>query len=188
MSHVTNTGVRDPVPKKWVMSRKWMNHFHSCERVISRLRMRHFTRMNESYHIYEWVMSETQLCVFCRLKNEPCHEYEWVMLHKWMSRVTRTNESCHAYKWVMSRVWMNHVTQMNESCHAYEWVMSRTQVCVFRCLKSQGEVWEMDLQDFYDVMFQVTSHGTYMNESWHIHEWVMAHTWICRIFMMSCFR
>ena len=27
-------------------------------------------------------------------------------------------------------------------------------VCVFRCLKNQGEVWDMDLQDFYDVMFQ----------------------------------
>ena len=26
--------------------------------------------------------------------------------------------------------------------------------CVFRCLKNQGEVWDMDLQDFYDVLFQ----------------------------------
>jgi hypothetical protein len=27
-------------------------------------------------------------------------------------------------------------------------------VCVFRCLKNQGEVWELDLQDFYDILFQ----------------------------------
>ena len=26
-------------------------------------------------------------------------------------------------------------------------------LCVFRCLKTQGEVWDLDLQDFYDTLF-----------------------------------
>eukprot|EP00960_Hanusia_phi_P078018 768767-Hanusia_phi.AAC.8 len=27
-------------------------------------------------------------------------------------------------------------------------------ICVFRCLHNQGEVWDLDLQDFYDVLFR----------------------------------
>ena len=41
--------------------------------------------------------------------NESCHIYEWVMSHSRMSHVTRMNESCHMYKWVMSHAWMSHV-------------------------------------------------------------------------------
>ena len=65
----------------------------------------HVTHMNESYHTYEWVMSQA-------------------MSHMWMSHVTHMNESWRTYEWVMSHIWMSHVTHMNESCHTYEWVMS----------------------------------------------------------------
>ena len=43
--------------------------------------MRHVTRMNES-----------------------CHTYEWVMSHIWIRHVTHINEACHTYEWVMSHL------------------------------------------------------------------------------------
>jgi len=70
--------------------------------------MSHVTRMNESCHTDEWVMSHMWMS---------CHKYEWVMSHIWMSHVTRMNESCQTHEWVMSHIWMSHVAHMNESCH-----------------------------------------------------------------------
>jgi len=46
---------------------------------MSHIWMSHVTCMNESCHIYEWVMSHM---------NESCHTYEWVMSHIWMSHNT----------------------------------------------------------------------------------------------------
>ena len=46
---------------------------------ITHIWMSHGTRMNESWHTYEWVMA-----------------------HVWMSHGTRMNESWHTYEWVMS--------------------------------------------------------------------------------------
>jgi len=86
--------------------------------------MSHVTRMNESCHTFEWVMSI----------------YECVMSHVWMSHVTRMNESRHTYEWVTSHIRMSHVahirishvthismshvTHMNDSRHTNERVMS----------------------------------------------------------------
>jgi len=99
----------------------------------------HVTHMNESCHIYEWVMSHTWMShvtyewVMSHIwmshvthMNESCYIYEWVMSHIWMSRVTHMNVLCHTYERVMSHIWTSHVTHMNESCHTYERVMSPT--------------------------------------------------------------
>jgi len=51
--------------------------------------------------------------VFCLHINESWYIYEWVMSHVWMSHVTRMNEACHMYEWVMSRIWLSHVTCMS---------------------------------------------------------------------------
>jgi len=118
---------------EWVMSRMHKSR-HTYE--IDMSWTSHVTRMNESCHTYEWVMSHiwmshvthmNESCHVCvrhvTRMNESCHTYEWVMSHIWMSHVTHTNESCHTYEFVMSHVWTSHVTHMYESCHTYEWVM-----------------------------------------------------------------
>jgi len=51
--------------------------------------------------------------------NESCHRYEWVVSRMWMSYVTHMNESCHTYGWVMTQIWMSHVTNINLSRHTY---------------------------------------------------------------------
>jgi len=98
------TYVRAPAHSQVIYRNIWMSH-------VTHIQMIHVTYMNESCHIYEWVMS-----------------------HIWESHVTYMNESCHThsidpchtYERVMSHIWMSHVNLMNESCHTYEWVMSHT--------------------------------------------------------------
>jgi len=58
---------------------------------VTHIRMSQVTRMNESWHTYEWVRS---------------HVWMSRVAHIWMSQVTRMNESCH--------------THMNESCQSYD--------------------------------------------------------------------
>ena len=106
--------------------------------------------------------------------NESCHIYIWVMLHVWMSYVTYTFKSCHIYswhqfwcyplastalhpkstshitnmdeshyvferamwyiyEWATSRTWMSRVTHTNESCHVYEWALSHTWMTSIQC-------------------------------------------------------
>ena len=52
-----------------------------CIFLVLAIPLSHVTRLNESYHTFECVMS-----------------------HVWMSHVTRLNESCHTYKWVLLHV------------------------------------------------------------------------------------
>ena len=42
--------------------------------------------------------------------NESCHTYEWVMSHVWKRNVTRTKELFHVCGCVMSHVWISYVT------------------------------------------------------------------------------
>jgi len=116
---------------------------------ISFAKARHVTRVNESCHTYEWVMSHIWMSHVTHA-SESCHTYEWVMLHVWVSHewdlshiwtrhvtnrsfhthqsvmshiwmsLTYIDGSCHTYGWVMSHIWMRHVTHINESCHKYE--------------------------------------------------------------------
>jgi len=120
-----------------------------CVSVCSCVTSWHGTRVNESCHRYEGVMSQVLrghatgvkgsclvrivtgqsqyarcLCVLL-LYLLACHTYEWVTSHVWMNHATHMNESCHTYEWVMPHAWMRHATRMNASCHRYEWVMSR---------------------------------------------------------------
>jgi len=123
--------------------------------------MRHVTRMNESCHTYEWVMSHIWMSRVTHV-NASCHTYEWVMSHIWMSHVTHINESCHTCECVMSHIWMSHVTHMNESCHTYEWVMSPSlRCCNAACACSSSSV-------------------THTNEACHTCEWGMSH--ICHTY------
>ena len=94
-------------------------------RLYHDMRRSHVTRMNQSCHTNEWVMSymwishvthwllTTWRTEFPWNMNESCHTYGWVTSHKWMSHVT--------YKWVMSHIgtYLNHGSLMT-----YEWIMS----------------------------------------------------------------
>ena len=103
----------------------WFYTYESCEY------MSYVTRMNESCHTYEWVMSHIWMSHVIHMNesrrawNESCRTYEWVMSQVWMSHVTHINRA----HWpmptatnarVMSHVWMSHVARMNESCRTYQ--------------------------------------------------------------------
>jgi len=126
------------------------------------------TRMHESCHTYERVMSH----VLAPIDNDVLyicihiHVYVYVYMNEscpWMI------ESCHMYTWVMSHVWKSHVrcscsrlggspvclykyiylyiyVYMNESCpcviescHMYAWVMSHVRQSHVRCSCSRLE-------------------------------------------------
>ena len=88
------------------------------------LLLSHVTRVNASWHTYEWVMLHIWMGHVTHM-IDLCHTYEWVMSHTWMSHVTHMNELCHTYEWVMSHIWMSHDTHRNESWHTYRWVMAQ---------------------------------------------------------------
>jgi len=74
--------------------------------------------------------------------NESCHVYEWVMSHVWMSHGTVHGDFfCNVFRYfdthslytlmiISLDFWMSHVTCMNQSCYIHEWVMSYTCVRV----------------------------------------------------------
>ena len=102
---------------------------HSCPTrvhvsdVVSSRKHFQVTRINESCHTYEWVMSHMWMSPVTHV-NESCQTCEWVMSHMWMSHGTHVNEACHTCEWALSHMWMSPVTHVNESCHTCEWVMS----------------------------------------------------------------
>jgi len=63
------------------------------------------THMNESWHIYEWVVAHM---------NELWRTYEWSMAHIWVSHGTyewimaHMNGSWHTYERVMAHIWTSH--------------------------------------------------------------------------------
>jgi len=74
------------------------------------------TRMNESFHTCEWVISHMwhdsliHTCVWHDSFIHTCQSKQ-----RWMSLCMNESRQC---------IWMSQVNQMNESCHTYEWVMS----------------------------------------------------------------
>jgi len=78
--------------------------------------------------IHMWISHVTRI-------NESCHTYEWVMSHRWVSHVTHINE------WVMSHISMSHVTHMqrgvtdvNQSRHPYSRVLLPMQMRQVTCI------------------------------------------------------
>jgi len=195
---------------EWVMWHIWMCdmwHIWHTDHVTSQQRpLRGSTRfMNDSYHISSSHVTHI---------NESCHIYEWVMWHICMcdmwhtwhtdhvtsqqrplrgstrfmndsyhissSHVTHMNESCHTYEWVMSHIWMIHVTNMNESCHKYEWVVLHTDgVCTQQQLSRSCRTYEWVMSHIW------MSHVTHVSESCFTYEWVMSHKWMGHVTHMD---
>jgi len=91
--------------------------------------------MNESCHTcgYDYVIKVTRM-------NESCHTYEWVMSHIWISHATHTwmshdtyvNESRHIYEWIMSHIWMSRVMHMWHGSFIQVWNGDfKRQLCYF---------------------------------------------------------
>jgi len=145
----------------WDMPHIWMSH-GTCEPQVNG-------------HVGRWAwhaMSHTWMSHVPHI-NESCHIYEWVISCVWMSHITCINESCHTYEWVMAHIWMshgtrisqhmgvkcprviNHVTHMDESCYTHGWVMALVR-------RSMAM-----LHDERDALY-------------HTYEWVISHIWMSR--------
>jgi len=99
MSH---TWIRH-VPYTWVMWHEW---------VVSHMWMSHVTRMNESWLVYEWVMSHMNWSYSC-----PTHE--WVMSH-----------TCpiHISEWFMSHTFTSRDSTISVCCSVLQSVAVRCSV------------------------------------------------------------
>ena len=160
--------------KKAIVRHIWMGPFTHAS-VISRLKLS--TRMVESRHTYQWVMSHLSRSHVTRTKAW-YRTYECVTLNISMSHVTRMCESCHTctyschiHEWVMSRIPRSHDTHMNESCHAYARVMPH----IWMGQITSCHAHEKSCHTYDWVMSRIwLSHVTLMNESCHTYEWVIS--------------
>jgi len=213
MSHVSTHMNQSRHKHKWVMSHIWISHAtHIYEWVLSpHIWISHVTNINESCHIYEWVMPHTwmghvthmnascaQKCqgISSRKKhiNEAClHTYQWVMSHMWMNHV-------FTHEWITSRASLGHVTYMNESCHTFEWVMSQTWMSchTYGCvalhiwmshathINGSRYMYECVTPHIWMSHFTyVNSHATPMNGSCHTYKWVKPHIWMGHVTHMN---
>jgi len=159
--------------------------------------MSHATRTNESYHIHEWVKSNTwmshtkwprpvgclKLQVIFRQRATKYRALLRKMTYKDKAShgsstpcMTHMNDVRYTYEWVMSHIeWvmshirMSHVTRMNASCHTYEWVMSHMWMSHVTHMNESCHAYEWVMSHMW------MSHVTHMNESCHAYEWVMSH-------------
>jgi len=137
--------------------------------------MSHVTHINESCHIYEYVILQLYMNVYAwegrggvglsaRWMSHVTHQ--WVMSHTWMCHIIGVPESVCVTgrgRVCLSARWMSHVTQINESCHTYE--------CVTLMVYMNVYAWEGRASWF--------EHS--MNASCHVDQWVMSHIWMCHI-------
>jgi len=155
--------------------------------VMSRMNATRRTRVNESRHMCEWVMSH--------MKWDKSHMNS-VMSRMNASRRTRTIESCHMcervvshMKWgmsltnsVMSRMNASRRTRMNESCHTCEWVMSHVWMSHFTCeirhvtYKLRHVAHECVKMNAYDWVMILHMRACHVTQTY---EWVLSHTYEC---------
>ena len=167
----------------------WTSPRPLSHRLISRVWVSHVIRMNESYHIYEWVISHMAPWVCPRpVSQRLSHISEawhgaYVIAHLSMSRVirvthvtcvneschtnshvTRVDESCRTCRWVMSHEWMSHDTwrkgmAVMVRCDFGKWVMSHTHKLVWM---SHGT--SQGCRKTCHTWHICMPHGTFMNE------------------------
>jgi len=143
------------------------------------------TRMKESWHIYEWAMTniwmrhslyihDSFICVPCLIRM--CGMTHLYVCHDSFICVPCLIHMCampHSYVWhdsFMCVPWLIHMCAVTHSyvCHA-------SFVCV-PWLIHMLDVSQITHKDMQWVTSHIwMSHGTHMNESWHTFEWVMAH-------------
>ena len=68
--------------------------------------------MTHSHVSHDSFTRVTLLIHMSLIVNESCHIYDWVMSHIWISRVTSMNQSCRTCVWVLSPIRLRHVTQV----------------------------------------------------------------------------
>jgi len=109
----------------------------------------HATRMNESCHTYEWVMSHVSMSHVTQM-NESCRTDGRVMSH--------LNGACHTYQWVMSHIWSHIVRVFCAVCLLkYAWHAP------LRCDITHSSVW-------HDSFIRVT----WLIHTCDIYQWVMS--------------
>jgi len=148
------------------MSFMWRSHdsCHIYEGFMSHMSKSYITRMNESYHTYEWVRRAVEILQACS-EWVMSHIVEWVVSYVWMSHITIMKEQCHAYEWFVSYICMSHVKHINGSCHTYKWVMSHTWMGHACHAWVMSHIW----------MSHVTRMDGNIKKSCHAYKWVILH-------------
>ena len=130
--------------------------------------MSHVTRMNESCHTYEWVMSHVWMSHLSNRSGAVVMEGKVQKIRIWMSHVAYMKESCRTYEWVLSHIWISHVAHMDESCQTEQALWSFSWRCQMNWYKwVMSHIW--------------TSHVAHMNESCRTYERVIPHIWMSHV-------
>jgi len=165
---------------EWDMSEVWLSHIYASHQayalfkyistyanmkpVVSHIRISHSTHMNESCHIYAWVMSQRVS------KFTKC-----VMSHVWISHGTHANVTEGVRFHVMCNVnktWhtsMSHVTHMN----AFTQGVKIHKMCNVTRMNTSWHTCE------YHRGCQYSSHVYF-----HTNEQLMAHIWMCQVMVL----
>ena len=185
------------------MSHMWASHVPtvnaSCRMPHEKFQ-EHTTR--RFLGVYEWCMNvtcRTRECDMLHTRvNESSHTYDWVMSHIWMHHITRKKSFCHASGCVTF-----HLYKKKTSCHTCEWATYMTMCGVshtyVRVLShtSIHRVTNMHATCHVHVPCARTpnqsifwrhthlSHATHVHESCDAGEWVMSHIWMRHITRMS---
>jgi len=171
----------------WVMARTsirhvmYMNesfHIHTC--IMPCIWMSHFTYINASCHMYEWVINILSSHII-HYMNDLSHIHQWFMSCIWMSHVTYLNASCHLKMSHLTSInELSHI-HLNESCHVHSCVMSYLCVMSYSCHIHPwvlSQIWMSHFTYINAWMSHVTRtsmrHIICMNESSHIHQCVMS--------------
>jgi len=96
-------------------------HTNTYEWVITHTNTRKLVVNISCTLTHVWFMTHSYVSILVtytmNFMNESCHVYEWVMSHlshTWVSHGTHMSESWHTHEWVMAHTWVSHGTHMNE--------------------------------------------------------------------------